>query len=81
MQNAASNAWVTLLRNHDRTIAVGTPLDNSEARWAGKTARITSHHERLGVNSNPASRIELGIQSVETEPGWRANSNPTIAVR
>src|SRR5688500_4619140 len=81
IQNAANNAWATLLINHDRTIAVGIPLDNSEARCAGKTARITNHHLRFGVRSNPARRMELGIQSAETEPGWRANPKPITAVR
>jgi hypothetical protein len=81
MKKAPNSAWKELLMNHDRIIAVGTPLWSSEAKCAGQAAAITIHQERLGTSRSPAKRIELGIHSVETEPGWRANAKPILAVR
>jgi len=81
MQTAPINAWTELLKNHDKAIAVGTPLCNSAATWAGNAARRTIHHKRGGMSSNATSRIELGIQRVETEPGWSVKANPILAVK
>ena len=67
--------------NHDKIIAVGTPLWISEAKWAGNAARMMIHQYRLSTSSKPARRIELGIQRVETEPGLRAKAKPILAVR
>src|ERR1700749_109113 len=80
MQTAPIKACTELLTNHDATIAVGTPLCNSAAKWAGTAASRTTHHERCGRRRNAASRIAFGIQRVETEPGWSANVKPTFVV-
>src|SRR4030095_334693 len=78
---APIKAWSELLTNQETTTPGGTPLCNSDARCAGNAASKISHHQRLGVRSNAARRIEFGIQRTDTEPGCRAKAKPILEVK